>query len=113
LSSNIQHVIGNIELYKKLNEEIPSMVNTNNDLSDLIKDLNKKCEFTDMSKLTEDKIIHNQAHKHLDDILEIALLPTTINTLIHKNDSSMAMKLINHFNDEIYDPDSEILQLIK
>jgi hypothetical protein len=89
------------------------MVQTNNDLTELIKDLDKKCEFTDMSKLVEDKIIHNHAHKNLDDILEIARLPTTINTLIHKNDSSMAMKLINHFNSEIYDPRSEILQLIK
>ena len=66
-----------------------------------------------MNKLEEDKITHNQSHKYLDDILEIARLPTTINTLIHKNDSAMAMKLINHFNENLYDPESEILRIIK
>ena len=66
-----------------------------------------------MNKLKEDKDVHNQSNNHLDDILEIARLPTTINTLIHKNDSTMAMKLIQHFNDNIYDEKSEILNEIK
>ena len=46
-------------------------------------------------------------------MLEIARLPNTINTLIHKNNSEMAMKLIDHFNRNIYDKDSEVLTIIK
>ena len=113
LSSDIQHIISNITLYKNLSSEIPQMRDMNNNLTDLMKELEKKCEFTEMSKLSADKAIHAKSQQHLDDILEIARLPTTVNTLIHKNDSTMAMKLINHFNTEIYDPSSEILNLVK
>lgn len=113
MASNIQHVISNIELHNRLTEEIPAFVEANNVLSDLIKELDKKCEFTEMSKLIEDKRVHNQSHQHLDEMLEIARLPTTINTLIHKNDSNMAMKLINHFNENIYDDSSDLLREVK
>ncbi|CAI2364978.1 unnamed protein product [Moneuplotes crassus] len=113
LSSDIQHTISIIELYKKLSEDIPALRQANNDLADLMKELEKKCRFTKMNKLKEDKEIHTNSRLHLDDMLEIARLPTTINTLIHKNDSTMAMKLIKHFNEHIYDEESEILCLVK
>lgn len=66
-----------------------------------------------MNKLQEDKDMHNQSQKNLDNILEITRLPTTINTLIHKNDSTMAMKLIKHFSENIYNDRSELLIEVK
>lgn len=113
LSTNIQHVISSIELHSKLSDDIPILVEANKYLTDLIKELNRKCEFTEMSKLIADKESHSQSQMHLQDILEIARLPTTVNSLIHKNDPGTAMKLITHFMTEIYHPESQILNLVK
>lgn len=66
-----------------------------------------------MDKLSQDKQGHNRLNQHLDDILEICRLPTTVNTLIHKGDSEMAMRLIQHFNAEIFDAESDLLVLVK
>lgn len=92
---------------------MPNLSQANDTLNILITELEKKLQFTDMKKVVEDKKAHSQVHQHLDDILEIARLPTTINSLIHKNDLKMAIKLINHFNNNIYDSNSELLRVIK
>jgi len=113
LSKNIQHVVSTITLHKKLAVDMPNLSQANDTLNILITELEKKLQFTDMKKVVEDKKAHSQVHQHLDDILEIARLPTTINSLIHKNDLKMAIKLINHFNNNIYDSNSELLRVIK
>ena len=66
-----------------------------------------------MDSLISEKASINTSNEFLLDMLELARLPNTINTLIHKNNSEMAMKLITHFNKNIYDKDSEVLVFLK